>query len=110
MPEACLRHDAALLLGLRLGNVGLLPARRRQRRVVRRLRRLTAAAFEFGDAGVERLDLCEQLVDLRQQPADQRIQAILVERIEYLRRHPELQSDCDVTLNADDPSQTDAEG
>jgi hypothetical protein len=40
----------ALLLARRRGNIALLAARRRQRRVVRGLRRLAATRFQFRDA------------------------------------------------------------
>src|SRR5579862_10050527 len=50
------------LIRWRLG-VRLLAARRRQRGIVRRLRRSAALDFEFGDAGVQRLHLRQQFVD-----------------------------------------------
>jgi hypothetical protein len=59
---------------------------------------------------VQRLDLGEQVVDLRQQRPQQRIGAGLVERIGCLGSHPELESVPDAALNAAAASQTDAEG
>ena len=97
---------APFLSGCRWSDVGLLPARRRQRRVVRRLRRLTATPLELGDAGVQSFDLGEQIVDLRQQRPQQRIGAGLVERIRCLGSHPELESVRHNQINATDASQT----
>ena len=85
---------------LRRGDVGLLPARRRQRRVRRRLRRLPGAGLEFGDPRQELLDLLDQFAVLREQPEHQRLQAVLVERIKCLGWHPELESDPGHPLNA----------
>jgi hypothetical protein len=53
-----------------LRDVPLLTARRWQRRVVRRLRRLAVLSLEVRDAGPQRLVLCEQLLDARREPAD----------------------------------------
>ena len=100
---------AALRLRSRRG-VGLVPARWRQRRVRRRLRRPTGAALELGDAGVQSFDLREQIVDLRQQRPQQRIGAGPVERIGCLGSHPELESVPAAAFNAAAASQTDAEG
>ena len=82
----------ALPLDCRLLGVRLLPARRRQRGIVRRLRRSAALGFELGDAGVQRLHLRQQFVDPRQQLEQQRLQALSIERIKRLGRHPELES------------------
>ena len=64
----------------RLG-VRLLPARRRQRGIVRRLRRSTALGFQLGDPVVQHLHLRQQFVDavvpggyLRHEPVDPRQQ------------------------------------
>ena len=99
---------------LRLSDVGLLPLGGWQRRVRRRLGRglgrLSGAGLEFGNARQELLDLLDQLAVLREQPEHQRLQAVLVERIECLGRHPELESDPDDPLNARSPSQTVAWG
>src|SRR5450755_3297076 len=80
----------------RLGDVPLLTARRRQRRVVRRLRRLAVLGLKLGDAGQQRLVLREQLVDahrelavLPQQLQHQRLH-IVSERINLLQRHASL--------------------
>jgi hypothetical protein len=86
-------------LGCRRLGIRLLPARRRQRGVVRRLGRLPELGFQLGDAGVQGGNLRQQLpvlpqqaVDTRQQLAHQRLQAISIERIKPLGRHPELES------------------
>src|SRR5208282_5351315 len=71
-----------------------LTARRRQRRVVRRLRRLTVLGFEVRDAGPQRPVLCEQLLDTRREPADLLQQPrrlhVVSERINLCRRHASL--------------------
>jgi hypothetical protein len=80
----------------RLRDVPLLTARRRQRRVVRRLRRLAVLGLELGDAGQQRLVLRDQFVDTCREPADlpQQLQHqrlhIVSERIDLLRRHASL--------------------
>jgi hypothetical protein len=75
-----------------------VPARRRQRGVVRCFARLAELGFQLGDAGVLCLDLCEQLVDPRQQLLHQRLQAVTIQRIKLPGRHPELESEgfCEV--------------
>jgi hypothetical protein len=105
-------------------DVGLLSARRRQRRVRRRLRRLAGSALEFGNARqqlvdprqqrlvllVKRLVLLDEIVDLRQQGQHQSLQAVGVELIDSLGRHPELESDDSVALNATSLSHSAAGG
>src|ERR1700689_1405783 len=75
-------------------DVPLLTARRRQRRVVRRLRRLAALGLELGDAGQQRLVLRDQLVDARREHADlpqqpQRLH-VVGKRINLFRRQASL--------------------
>ena len=101
---------ASPLAGFRFGGIGLLPARRRQRRIGRRLRWLAELRLEFRDAGCERLVLSDELLDLAEQLHDQRPQLILAQRIECLRWHPELESVRDSVLNGRNASQTDAQG
>ena len=91
---------AASLRGRRVRDVGLLSARWRQRRVRRRLRRLAGSALEFGDARQQRLVLLDEIVDLRQQGQNQPLQTVGVERIDPLRRHPELESNGSDAFNA----------
>src|SRR5450755_4345409 len=87
---------AGFLHPRRLCDVPLLTARRRQRRVVRRLRRLAMLGFKLGDAGQQRLVLREQLVDAHREPAvlPQQLQHqwlhVVSERIDLLRRHASL--------------------
>src|SRR5262249_43480519 len=112
---------ATLFLPARLiRDIGLLPARRGQRRVRRSLRRLAPAGLELRDARKEHADLLEELVDrrlqrvvlleeilvlfeeilvqieelvdLRQQRQHQPLLAGGVERIDPLGWHPELES------------------
>ena len=99
---------ALLLSGLRC--IGLVPARRRQRRVRRRLRRLSLLRLQLGDARQESLILREQFLDPRQQRNQQRLQAVVMERIDIPGCHPELEAPRANTSNATDASQTDAEG
>src|SRR5208282_3435978 len=87
---------AGFLHTRRLRDVPLLTARRRQRRVVRCLRRLAVLGLELGDAGQQRLVLHDQLVNARREPADllQQLQHqwlhVVRERINLLRRHASL--------------------
>jgi hypothetical protein len=98
---------AALLLPARLvRDVGLLSARRRQRRVRRRLGRLSGATLEFRNPRQKRADLLEELidprlervvltgelVDPRHQRQHQPLQVLGVERIDPLGWHPKLES------------------
>ena len=101
---------ATFPLARRLGDIGLLSRRRRQRGIRRRLRRLAGTAFELRNACEQRVDPFEQRLVLRQQLEHQRLQAVLVERIERLGRHPELKSAPRAAFNAGTASQTDAEG
>ena len=86
---------AGFLHPRRLRDVPLLTARRWQRRVVRRLRRLAVLSLEVRDAGPQHLVLCEQLLDARREPADllqqpaQRLH-VVSERINLCRRHASL--------------------
>jgi hypothetical protein len=122
-----LARDARAALALRLDRrrlgVHLLPARRRQRGIVRCLRRSAKLDFEFGDAGVQRLHLCQQFVDalvpggdLRHEPIDTRQQrrhlmgAIIARRIVLSLRHSERESARRTRLNTSDPSHNVAEG
>jgi len=101
---------AAFLLRRCRGTIGLLSARRRQRGVRRRLRRLAGTRLEFHDPREESLDLLKQFVVLRHQLEHQRLQAVFVQRIERLGRHPAFESASRDAINAEAPSQTDAEG
>jgi hypothetical protein len=75
----------------RVGSATFPFSRRRQRRVVRRLRRSAALRLKFGDAGQQRLVLREQLVDARREPADLPQQHhVISERIDLLRPHASL--------------------
>ncbi len=83
---------------LRRLDIGLGRRRRRLRGIVRRFRRRAELGFEFGDVGVERGDLREEIVDaseqrriLRHDPKHHRLQ-VVVERIDLIGRHPELKS------------------
>ena len=122
-----LARDAGSALTLRLHRrrlgVRLLTARRRQRRVTWRFRRSAELDFELGDAGVQRLHLCEQFVDtvvpggdLRQEPVDpsqhrrHEIGAIGARRIDLSMRHGERESARRSGLNTSDPSHNAAEG
>jgi hypothetical protein len=78
------RPAVAALLGV-VRAIGLLTFRRRQRRVVRGFRRDLEAGLELGDA---RLHGANQL-GLR---FHQRDQVILVERVERIGSHAELES------------------
>src|SRR5271155_3516127 len=87
---------AGFLHPCRLRDAPLLTARRRQRRVVRRLRRLAVLGLKIGDAGQQRLVLRKQVVDahrehavLPQQRQHQRLH-VVSERINLLRRHASL--------------------
>ena len=91
-------------------DVGLVPRRRRQRRIGGRLDRAACARFELGDPGEEGLDLVEELGVLRDQLEHQRLQAVLIGRINALGFHPKLESDRGTPLNASTPSQTAAQG
>jgi hypothetical protein len=106
----------------RLG-VRLLPARRRHRGIVRRLRRSAGLRFEFGDTGVLRLHQSQQFLnafvpggDLRNEMVDPRKQrrhqigAISTRRIVLSLRHGERESACSSPLNTSDPSHNAAEG
>jgi hypothetical protein len=90
--------------------VRLLPARRRQRGVVRRLGGLAKLGFELGHTSEELLVLNEQLVDPRQQLLHQRLQAVGIERIDLLGRHPELESARTFSFNPLRVSHAAAEG
>ena len=69
-PSRRTRMASASFLQLRrLRDIPLLTARRRQRRVVRCLRRLAVLSLELGNADQQRLVLRHQLVDARHQPA-----------------------------------------
>jgi len=62
------RHAfAALVRGRCVLNVGLLAARRWQRRIRRRLRRFAGTGLELSDARQQRLVLLVKLVDPRQE-------------------------------------------
>ncbi len=106
----------------RLG-VRVLTARRRQRGIVRRLRRSVALDFKLGDPGVQRLHLRQQFVDavvpggdLRHEAVDPRQQrrhklgAITTPRINLSLRHGERESARRTRLNTSDPSHNAAEG
>jgi hypothetical protein len=87
---------AGFLPVLRLCDVPLLTARRRHRRVVRRLRRLALLDLKLGDSVQQRLVLRDQFVDARQEPTvlPQQLQHqllhIVSERINLLWRHASL--------------------
>jgi len=107
---------AALLLRCPFGDVGLLAARRRQRGIVRRLRRLAELGFEFRNASEELGVLREQFVEptkqrsvLRHDPKHHRLQ-VVIERIECLGWHPELESAPRAAHNAAELSHTAAQG
>ena len=109
------RATLAALLGRRR-HVRLLPARRRQRRVVGCLRRRGELGFEFSDArecglmlGKKRVEPLQQRRILCHDAQHHRLQ-VIVERIDLVGRHPDLESAEPHTLNAQAASQTDAEG
>jgi hypothetical protein len=91
---------------------------------LRRLRRLGPTALQLGDARQQRLVLLLKIVDprqqrpvlldqnieLRHQRQHQPLQAVSVERIDPLGRHPELESAAQAARNRLRVSQTDAEG
>ncbi len=104
------RPALALWLGCRRLGVRLLPARGRQRGVVRCLGWLAKPGFELGDAGVLCRNLREQLVDPRQQLLHQRLQAVGIGRIGLLGRHPELESARSLSFNPLCVSHAAAEG
>jgi hypothetical protein len=87
---------AGFLHPRRLRDVPLLTARRRQRRVVRRLRRLIVLGLKLGDADQQCFVLRHQLIDARREPADlpQQLQHqrlhVISERINLFRRHASL--------------------
>jgi hypothetical protein len=114
-------------LARRLARRGLgvrfLPARGRQRGVVRRFRRLTELGFQLGDAGVQRFQKRKQLVDalvlggvLCQQPVDprhQRCQEMGISgtrRIGPSLRHGERESARRSGHNTSDPVTTPQKG
>jgi hypothetical protein len=70
---------AGFLRPRRLRDIALLTARRRQRRVVRRLRRL--AVLELSDAGQQRIVLRYQLRDARRELA------VLPQQLQHQRLH-----------------------
>ena len=94
------RHARTAFAGLlhprRLRDVLLLTARRRQRRVVRRLRRLAALGLKFGDAGQQRLVLRDHLLGERRELADPLNQSqhqrlhVIGKRINLLGSHASL--------------------
>ena len=105
------------LRGRRFGTVGLLPARRRQRRVRRRFRRglgrLAWTRLQLGDAREQglvlldqRLRLREQLVDPPEQRRNQRLPVVLAEPIDGPGCPPELEPAGGPALNPATPSQT----
>jgi hypothetical protein len=113
----------ALLLGRRRLGVRLLPARRRHRGIVRRLRRSAEIGFEFSDAGVLSLHLRQQFVDalipggdLRHKLVDPRhkrrhqIGVSSARRIVLALPHGERESSRRSRLNNSDPSHNAAEG
>jgi hypothetical protein len=65
----------------RLCGIPLLTARRRQRRVIGRLRRLALLGLKLGDAGQQRLVLLHQIVDARHQSV------VLLQQLQYQRFH-----------------------
>jgi hypothetical protein len=103
--------------------VRLLPARRRHRGIIRRLRRSTELGFEFGDTDVLRLHQRQQFVDtlvsggdLRHKLVDPRKQrryqigAVSTRRIILSLRHGERESVRHGPLNTSDPSHNAAQG
>ena len=113
---------AQLLAPKRLG-VPLLPARRRQRGIVRRPRRSATLSFEFEDTHVLRLHQRQQFVntsvprgDLRNEPVNphkqrrHQIGAFSTRRIVLSLRHGERESARRSPLNTSHPSHNAAEG
>jgi len=87
------RHAGAALalrFGCRRLGIHLLPARRRQRGVVRRLGRLDELGFQLGDAGQQPLDLGQQLRVLPNQRREQRRRAVVIRRIGWPCAMPSL--------------------
>ena len=92
------RHARTAFAGFlhprRLRDVPLLTARRRQRRVIWRLRRLAVRGLKLGDAGQQRLVLRHQLSDVHREftVLPQQLQRLHVvsERINLLQRHTSL--------------------
>jgi hypothetical protein len=87
---------AGLLHLRRFRDVLLLAARRRQRGVVRRLRRLAMQGLKLGITGQQRFvlrqqlrDACRELAVLPQQLQHQRLHVVR-ERIDHFRRHASL--------------------
>jgi hypothetical protein len=90
---------AGVAAAMHAGAQGALPRGQRRRR-----------SLKSRNAHEEHTDLLLQRLVLREQFENQQLQAVLVERIECFRRHPELESATRNAFNAESPSQTDAEG
>ncbi len=107
-------RDAGAALARRLARrrcgIRLLPARRRQRGVVRRLGGLPELGFQLGDAGQQPLDLSQQLRVLLNQRREQPRRAVVVRRIGRLLRHAALESARPRLLNTSPLSHTVAAG